>query len=321
MRIHQSMSLWQSPAHCRQFSVTQTSNTSKITSIRLYRILMRLCNGLDYSIPLLKSLDPRDYGQAQIFSKPPYSPFPQDDIYMLFYEWNKGNSPFIDTWFDNVHWEELCLDQYHEREHVYTSLWVEKPELKQAIHCNFHSCPDSLVVSMQRLAIDAVKLLQEQQDMQHRATCSVSLDEERGVRVTAMSSFIGISQSARDRTKYRFAYRIRVENLASNSSTVQLLGRTWHIQDETPDGTVVGDPIHVHAPTTGAVGHLPVLHPSQVFEYVSGCELLTRNGTMRGCFHMAHVSPDTKSGVVGDVIPHDLETFEMPVHPFRLVAD
>lgn len=273
---------------------------------------MRLCDGLNYSIPLLKPLDPHDYGQARIFSMPTSSYSPMDDIHQLFYDWN-DEAPFIDEWFLSV------FDFHQEEKQEYTSLWVQKPALKQAIRFAFCASSGTLVVPMQRLAIEAIKSLQEQQDIQRRT--SVSLDVERGVRVIAMSCLIGISTSAKEGTKYRFAYRIRVENLASSSTTVQLLGRTWHIQDETPDGIVVGDPIDLHSPTTGAVGHLPVLHPSQVFEYVSGCELFTKNGTMRGCFHMAHVSPHTKSGVVGDPIPHDLETFEMPVHAFALVAD
>jgi hypothetical protein len=45
---------------------------------------------------------------------------------------------------------------------------------------------------------------------------------------------------------------MRVENLANNANAVQLLGRTWRIQDEDSDGNPVGYPQQVHAPTTGA---------------------------------------------------------------------
>lgn len=125
--------------------------------------------------------------------------------------------------------------------------------------------------------------------------------------------------------KYRFAYRIRVENLPSSSQTVQLLGRTWHIQDTTATGEAIGEPQHVHAPTTGAVGHLPVLQPGQVFEYMSGCELFTRHGTMSGTFHMAIVPSETRSGMVGDALPVFVAAesnpdvvFEMPIGEFPL---
>ena len=132
--------------------------------------------------------------------------------------------------------------------------------------------------------------------------------------------------------KHRFAYKIRVENFSQDSdSVVQLLGRTWIIQEDVSkdenkrtndesDGTV-----YVNAPTTGAVGHLPVIHPGEIFEYMSGCELSTETGAMNGCLHLAFVDPSTKSAQVGDPIetfhlPKE-KHFEMPVAPFKLVAE
>jgi uncharacterized protein affecting Mg2+/Co2+ transport len=53
-------------------------------------------------------------------------------------------------------------------------------------------------------------------------------------------------------TKYRFAYRIRVENVSDQH--VQLLGRYWLMQetsgDAEPDAT--RPPVIVDAPVTGA---------------------------------------------------------------------
>jgi uncharacterized protein affecting Mg2+/Co2+ transport len=53
-------------------------------------------------------------------------------------------------------------------------------------------------------------------------------------------------------TKYRFAYRIRVENVSDQH--VQLLGRYWHIQDATDDGEPDDsrEPVILNAPVTGA---------------------------------------------------------------------
>ena len=122
-------------------------------------------------------------------------------------------------------------------------------------------------------------------------------------------------------TKHRFAYRIRVENLPENDKTVQLLGRTWKIQDDS--GLDPGNPIVVKAPTTGAVGHLPVLHPGEVFEYMSGCELATKTGTMSGMFHMATVPPKTRYAMVGDPVDafQSDQKFELAVQLFPLIAD
>jgi len=73
-----------------------------------------------------------------------------------------------------------------------------------------------------------------------------------------------------------------------------------------------------------AVGHLPILQPGQVFEYMSGCDLDTKHGTMSGSFHMAQVDGSTRSAVTGDPVDVFSETnpdvFEMPVKEFPLEA-
>eukprot|EP00543_Licmophora_paradoxa_P013189 CAMPEP_0202476074 /NCGR_PEP_ID=MMETSP1360-20130828/93232_1 /ASSEMBLY_ACC=CAM_ASM_000848 /TAXON_ID=515479 /ORGANISM="Licmophora paradoxa, Strain CCMP2313" /LENGTH=113 /DNA_ID=CAMNT_0049103263 /DNA_START=881 /DNA_END=1223 /DNA_ORIENTATION=+ len=68
------------------------------------------------------------------------------------------------------------------------------------------------------------------------------------------------------------------------------------------DSENANDPILVDAPTTGAVGHLPVLEPGDVFSYMSGCQLQTREGEMEGCFHLAKVPAGTRSARVGDTV-------------------
>ena len=125
-----------------------------------------------------------------------------------------------------------------------------------------------------------------------------------------------------EETRYRFAYRIRVENLPDNDKTVQLLGRTWHIQGEDGSKVPVGDPIVVQAPKTGVVGILPVLQPGEYFEYMSGCELPLRNGTMSGALHMAIVPPRTRPALVGDDVEafESKEQFQLVVQPFPLTV-
>ena len=141
--------------------------------------------------------------------------------------------------------------------------------------------------------------------------------------------------------KYRFAYRIRVENI-SPSTTVQLLGRYWHISEEhdNPENDESSnEPIEVDAPYTGAVGQLPVIQPGEVFEYVSGTDLTTPKGVMMGHMYMATVPPQTRSAKSGDTVtavtyhgskgssdgtkPEDEKSsqttlFHAPVKPFRL---
>jgi uncharacterized protein affecting Mg2+/Co2+ transport len=148
--------------------------------------------------------------------------------------------------------------------------------------------------------------------------------------------------------KYRFAYRIRVENV-SDDQTIQLMGRYWHISEEPPAMTSsISDidpppPIVVDSPSTGAVGQLPVLHPGQVFEYMSGTDLATPKGTMKGHLYMARVPSSARSAQSGDNVEallkqkqkqhpegemeenddfaEDFRLFEATVAPFPLEAD
>jgi uncharacterized protein affecting Mg2+/Co2+ transport len=131
--------------------------------------------------------------------------------------------------------------------------------------------------------------------------------------------------------KNRFTYRIRIENfnvnndrtLGDDDQTYQLLGRTWNIKEDDSDAEDDSE-VTVNAPTTGVVGHLPVLKPGDCFEYMSGCDIRSSTGSMRGSFHMAVVDDDTESAQVGDPVdalraPKE-KLFELTVQPFRLIA-
>jgi len=203
-------------------------------------------------------------------------------------------------------------------------------------------------------AIRAYRLLQGQASMQ-RCTSVSQLDN---IRITATSRFIGrsIDTTAMDEEsedgnfeasiRYHFGYRIRVENLFpedcesgtgtsaatptaatsaagasdSNGGAVQLLGRTWVIQQATADdgdddggygggGGNADDAkfettTRVHAPDGGVVGHTPVLKPGQGFEYASFCDLgagdagrskQRPSGRMTGCLHFRRCVSDDDS--------------------------
>lgn len=193
---------------------------------------------------------------------------------------------------------------------------------------------DLLLLYQQKWAIRAFQLLQDQGTMIRLQSVSTSTEQQQqhGVRVTATSRCIGRSTTVGHSTttttsdlKYRFAYRIRIENVHA-SDTIQLLGRTWDIQelDDSNNNKPVGEAVKVHAPQTGAVGKLPVLQPGQAFEYMSGCELGTRTGVMSGCFHLSTVNADTPSAHVGmrvEAFDMDAGRFQVDVAPFLLHVD
>ncbi len=83
---------------------------------------------------------------------------------------------------------------------------------------------------------------------------------------------------------FMFAYRVNIENLTENS--VQLLNRQWHIFDS--NGTkreVEGE---------GVVGQQPVIEPGDNHEYVSGCNLKTDMGSMKGSYEMERIVDGVK---------------------------
>ena len=75
---------------------------------------------------------------------------------------------------------------------------------------------------------------------------------------------------------FMYAYQIRIENLSDYS--IQLLRRKWYIFDS--NGTrreVEGE---------GVVGQQPIIDPGESPQYVSGCNLRTDLGTMKGHYQM-----------------------------------
>ena len=145
---------------------------------------MRLVNRLNDDFPLQQPLNPRDYGQARLFSMPSSLDKTQD-IYKLFVNWHDDN-PIIYTWFNAVADEPFDEDEDSDC----TSLWASQVELKHAIRQAFAKTPtnDDLVIPMQRLAMNAIQNVQQQYSAQQQS--SVSIDTERGVRVVATSRYV-----------------------------------------------------------------------------------------------------------------------------------
>lgn len=79
---------------------------------------------------------------------------------------------------------------------------------------------------------------------------------------------------------YVFTYKVTIEN--KSSATVQLMRRKWEVFDATESlKTIEG---------SGVVGQQPILEPGQSHSYVSGCNLKSGLGKMRGIFYMEKLS-------------------------------
>lgn len=82
------------------------------------------------------------------------------------------------------------------------------------------------------------------------------------------------------RGQYVFAYRITIQN--ESEHTIQLLRRRWHIFDSIGEyKTVEGE---------GVVGRQPVIEPGDYHQYVSGCNLQSEIGAMKGTYQMLRIS-------------------------------
>ncbi|WP_297337633.1 Co2+/Mg2+ efflux protein ApaG [Algoriphagus sp.] len=95
---------------------------------------------------------------------------------------------------------------------------------------------------------------------------------------------------------YVFTYKVTIEN--KSQQTVQLLRRKWHISDAAENLKLVeGD---------GVVGQQPVLEPGESHTYVSGCNLKSGLGKMKGTYLMEKL--------------FDGKKFEVIVPEFQMIA-
>jgi ApaG protein len=108
---------------------------------------------------------------------------------------------------------------------------------------------------------------------------------------TATTEGVQISVSIRFRSdlsdlfhnKYFFNYRIEIQN--NNSFDIQLMHRDWFIFDSLEEVSFVsGD---------GVVGEQPILRPNQKYAYVSGCELSSEIGQMKGFYTFKRLENDS----------------------------
>lgn len=99
-----------------------------------------------------------------------------------------------------------------------------------------------------------------------------------GVRISVETEYQP-EYSSPSQYHYVFTYRITIENGSEN--TLQLLRRHWYIHDA---NTILRE-----VEGEGVVGQQPVLEPGQSHKYVSGCNLKSGIGKMRGTYLMERI--------------------------------
>lgn len=120
-----------------------------------------------------------------------------------------------------------------------------------------------------------------------------------GVRVSIETNYQQ-EYSSPMQAHYVFTYRIHIENYSEY--TIRLLRRHWFIYDA--NGLIR------EVEGEGVVGQQPTLEPGTSHEYVSGCNLQTEMGKMRGTYLMERIV-DGKEFTV--IIPEF-----MLIAPFKL---
>lgn len=121
----------------------------------------------------------------------------------------------------------------------------------------------------------------------------------KGVKVSVETEYQP-AYSSPSQYHYVFTYRVTIEN--KSDSTIQLLRRHWEIFDAAlSKREVEGE---------GVVGQQPILEPGQQHQYVSGCNLKSGLGKMKGTFLMEKL-------VDGKELKISIPEFTM-VAPFKL---
>ncbi|MBE9586574.1 Co2+/Mg2+ efflux protein ApaG [Mucilaginibacter sp. JRF] len=87
---------------------------------------------------------------------------------------------------------------------------------------------------------------------------------------------------------FMFAYKINIEN--TSAYAVQLLSRHWLIFDS--------NGVKREVEGEGVVGQQPVIEPGSSHEYVSGCNLKTDIGTMKGEYQMVRLLDNAQFDVI-----------------------
>jgi ApaG protein len=121
----------------------------------------------------------------------------------------------------------------------------------------------------------------------------------QGVTVSVTTNYLP-DYSSPTQEHFVFAYKIDIRN--NSEYTVKLLRRHWFIYDA--NGVVR------EVEGEGVVGQQPVLEPSEAHQYVSGCNLKSGMGKMRGTYPKERLVDGSRFDV-------EIPEFTLVV-PFRL---
>ena len=127
----------------------------------------------------------------------------------------------------------------------------------------------------------------------------MTTDTTKGIKISVLTEYQQ-EYSSPAQMHFVFTYKITIENRSEN--TIQLLSRHWDIYDASyPKREVDGE---------GVVGKQPIIEPGQSHQYVSGCNLKSGFGKMKGSYLMEKV-------VDGGRFEVNIPEFSMIV-PYRL---
>ena len=105
----------------------------------------------------------------------------------------------------------------------------------------------------------------------------------RGIKISVETEYQP-AYSSPTQFHYVFTYRITIENLSDQ--TIQLIDRHWYIHDANRNVKEVEG--------KGVVGQQPILEPGEIHNYVSGCNLKSGMGKMRGTYTIKRIMDSKK---------------------------
>ena len=117
----------------------------------------------------------------------------------------------------------------------------------------------------------------------------------KGIQVSVESTYQP-DFSNPQQNHYVFTYKVRIDNKSNH--TVQLLRRRWEIFDATENRKIIEG--------EGVVGQQPILEVGESHTYVSGCNLKSGMGKMRGAFTLEKL--------------RDGQLWEVVIPEFQLIA-
>lgn len=115
------------------------------------------------------------------------------------------------------------------------------------------------------------------------------------VEVTYQAEF-----SSPQQHHYVFTYKVTIENHSQH--TYQLLRRKWEVFDAAEDSKKIEG--------NGVVGQQPILEPRESHSYVSGCNLRSGLGKMKGSYIMEKL-------IDGKLIEVEVPEFQMIANIFH----